>query len=331
MASRLLYIGQWRDPKGQHVTISQYCIGKALQALNHASISVRFIVRDPLPTILEAIRDTSYTHIVVTQHVLTVRLPCRKAIRNAVKCRDRCTKILFTDDVVGHLWWKDAACFHGFWGSQFFPDPFYTSHIKTFWPKRLKPSTPCIWIPPFLPPLDIVPTNATPRKPRIIFPSRDLSHHYPERKAWYDWLHTSKVGPLVDLCTASHGKLGPSFLHHLATYRACLVVVPRSGYIIRKFFECFATKTLVIGVFCEVGEETPDSCRASTLKGLQAMGFLPGTHFLEGNASSLKSISQKDLESGTYQTMVEAAFDQAKSHHTLRHRCDQILELIGLK
>lgn len=334
MTSRLLYIGQWRDPKGQHATISQYCIGKALEALCHSSISVRFIVRDPLPSIIDAIRDASYSHIVVTQHVLTVRLPCRKAIRRAVKCRDRCTKILFIDDVVGHLWWKDAAWFDEFWGTQFFPDSFYISHIKTFWPKQLNPSIPCTWIPPFFPSfcsLFDTKTRDTKRTPRIIFPSRDLSHHYPERKAWYGWLQTSKVGPLVDLCTASHGKLGPSFLRHLSTYRACLVVVPRSGYIIRKFFECFATKTLVIGVFCEVGDEKPDPCRRATLKGLEALGFLPGTHFLTGNAKTLDSIHQEDLESGKYQTMVEAAFEQAVSHHTLAHRCNQIIQMMKFK
>lgn len=316
---KVLYLDQWRNPSGQHATISQYLIGRALEDPAFSFIDVFFLLHDPLEKIVSALKDPSYKVIVVSQHILTVRVAARKLIRKLVKMRGDARRILFTDDVIGGLWWREGYIFNEFWGTQFFPSYEWMKRVKSFWHKRSPPSTPCKWFPPFLPPLEE--SGCESRLGKIIFPSREFGHHYPERFQWYKWLQARpSLLSSVELCTSKTGHMGPNFLKHLGRFKACLVVIPSSGYIIRKIFECFLVKTLVICIF-QTPNETNDL--ADTRKALEAMGFFRDIHYLEGTSKNLEKLFDRALHQDC-STITKSAFDHAATHHRLSHRLDSI-------
>lgn len=316
---KVLYLDQWRDPSGQHATISQYIIGKAFEESKSPFIDVLFLIRDPLEKIVSALKDHSYKIIIVSQHILTVRVPARKLIRKLVKMRGDARRILFTDDVIGGLWWREGYIFNEFWGTQFFPSDTWMTHVKSFWHKRSPRSTPCKWFPPFLPPLEE--ECSRPRLGKIIFPSREFGRHYQERFEWYKWLQARpKLLSSVEICTSKSGHKGPSFLKHLARFKACFIVIPSSGYIIRKIFECILVKTLVICVF-----QNPNATKdlQDTREALGVMGLFPGIHYLEGTSENLDKIFDQALHKDC-SDITKAAFDQAASHHRISNRLESI-------
>jgi len=234
-----------------------------------------------------------------------------------------CPKILFQDDCMGAHWWVGLGRLGitHIVGTCLYPFPRWERNYKKYW-TGIPASTPCKWICHGVHPYkDVGQTPWIHRRSKILWPTRFGPHlRYPYRKRWVD-----AIGPThSEIEFLSSDVYGNNFMAKLSTYKAVLVVIPYTKYVVLKIFETLAAGSLLL-----VGFTQSHPKRAFDRMAMQALGLVSGIHYLEVTLDQLLACPSKVLDKG-HQRIAEEGHKLFLSRHSLNHRIKEFMDFIGL-
>lgn len=301
-----LFVETYFNENSIHFGSTSLTIANALR--NTEGWKVAFYKHDNYIEICNAITDTEIKLLVFTHNMFAIKnAQHRRAIRKSLM-RSRAVRLFFIEDVIGERWWEPMKLFNGFIGSVLYPSDTYRSIIKKYW------SIPHHKGMMHFVPHGVsyhVPFNALFDKQKIVFPSRNFSSAtYPYRFEWKRFIDSySELSSRCDYLDKSSGVTGEKYIQAIGRYKACLVVVTITGYLIRKIYETIMSGSLLLLAF-------PPNTEGHVAREVwNNIGFTNNVHYLEATFENFDTLSKQIIESDMYNHIPENAYKEAIENH----------------
>lgn len=221
----------------------------------------------------------------------------------------KCKIVHAMDDTNRPEVWKSGTKFcHAICGPGLMRDPEFAEVIRKFWPEgksfELCPLYNGI---PYVQEFN----DREKKKPQVIFPSRNfLRKWYPFRVQWKNFICSRPdLASQVSFLHLSDNFAGKAYVDHIGSFKACLVVIPKEGYLVAKLFEAILGGSILLVYF-------PPGIGEVSRREWISLGFVEGSHYLEVTFETFPMVLD-DVMGGKYNDLPRKAFDFAMANHRI--------------